>query len=120
MKGRSRLASGQGRNPRGRGSACGCTRAYDSRGDFEAQRLRSLAGPAARNVMSRKTVMPARSSATPLFGGSALIQFIVQRARQPLNQLPRRTVDFIGTVEEQITILHQAARSFDIIRIAKG
>jgi hypothetical protein len=30
-----------------------------------AERLRSLAGPAARNVMSRKTVMPARSSATP-------------------------------------------------------
>src|SRR5437016_10058133 len=29
-----------------------------------AERLRSLAGPAARNVMSRKTVMPARSSAT--------------------------------------------------------
>src|SRR2546430_5835478 len=26
--------------------------------------IRSLAGPAARNVMSRKTVMPARSSAT--------------------------------------------------------
>jgi hypothetical protein len=31
---------------------------------IEAERLRSLAGPAARNVMSRKTVMPARSSAT--------------------------------------------------------
>src|SRR5262249_47021830 len=30
----------------------------------QAERLRSLAGPAARNVMSRKTVMPARSSAT--------------------------------------------------------
>ena len=29
-----------------------------------AKRLRSLAGPAARNAMSRKTVMPARSSAT--------------------------------------------------------
>src|SRR5262245_61521640 len=29
-----------------------------------AERLRSLAGPAARNVMSRKTIMPARSSAT--------------------------------------------------------
>src|SRR5438094_7407324 len=29
-----------------------------------AERLRSLAGPGARNVMSRKTVMPARSSAT--------------------------------------------------------
>jgi hypothetical protein len=29
-----------------------------------AERLRSLAGPAARNVMSQKTVMPARSSAT--------------------------------------------------------
>jgi hypothetical protein len=28
-------------------------------------------GPAARNVTSRKTVMPARSSATPLFGGLA-------------------------------------------------
>jgi hypothetical protein len=28
--------------------------------DSAAQRLRSLAGPAARNVMSRKTVMPAR------------------------------------------------------------
>jgi hypothetical protein len=29
-----------------------------------SERLRSLAGPAARNVVSRKTVMPARSSAT--------------------------------------------------------
>src|SRR5262249_53285037 len=29
-----------------------------------AERLRSLAGPAARNVVSRKTVMPARSRAT--------------------------------------------------------
>lgn len=33
----------------------------------EAERLRSLAGPAARNAMSRKTVMPARSSATSWF-----------------------------------------------------
>ncbi len=31
----------------------------------QAERLRSLAGPAARNVMSRSTVMPARSSGTP-------------------------------------------------------
>src|SRR5713226_277502 len=29
-----------------------------------AERLRSLAGPAARNLMPRKTVMPARSSGT--------------------------------------------------------
>ena len=33
-----------------------------------AERLRSLAGPVARNGMSRKTVMPARSSATSWFG----------------------------------------------------
>ena len=29
------------------------------------ERLRSLAGPAARNMMSRKTIIPARSRATP-------------------------------------------------------
>src|SRR5207237_7418276 len=37
-----------------------------------AERLRSLAGPAARNTMSRKTVMPARSSATSWFAGIRL------------------------------------------------
>src|SRR4029453_8814175 len=36
-----------------------------------AERLRSLAGPAARNGMSRKAEMPARSSATP--GSSRLL-----------------------------------------------
>ena len=33
-----------------------------------AERSRSLAGPAARNAVTRETVMAARSSATPLFG----------------------------------------------------
>jgi RNA polymerase sigma-70 factor (ECF subfamily) len=40
---------------------------HRARGSSDAttyERLRSLAGPAARNVMSRKTVMAARSSAT--------------------------------------------------------
>ncbi|MEI7686089.1 MAG: hypothetical protein WCL32_13775, partial [Planctomycetota bacterium] len=45
---------------------------------------------------------------------SALIQFIVQRARKSLNQGPRGTVDCIGIVEEQFAILHQTTRSFDI------
>src|SRR5262245_13027887 len=38
-----------------------------------AERLRSLAGPAVRNVVSGKTVMPARSSATLLFGGCSIM-----------------------------------------------
>src|SRR5262245_28898906 len=36
-----------------------------------SEQMRSLAGPAARNVMSRKTVMSARSSAMAWFGASA-------------------------------------------------
>jgi hypothetical protein len=40
----------------------------------EAERLRSLAGPAARHVMPRTILMPARSSATPLFGGDSVLE----------------------------------------------
>src|SRR5262249_40955729 len=51
-----------GNREREQGSSDSCTERKETAGAFAAERLRSLAGPAARNVMSRKTVMPARSS----------------------------------------------------------
>ena len=45
------------------------------------ERLRSLAGPAARNVMSRQTVMPARSSATLCYPAIRRCSFSLQPCR---------------------------------------
>ena len=68
-----RAKVGPGRWPQKR-TATGIAAVRPSPDPLSAERLRSLAGPAARNVMSRKTVMPARSSAT-LCSASLLLWF---------------------------------------------
>src|SRR5262249_42326017 len=64
------------------GPASTPARTWPPHGIVPVDRLRSLVGPAARKVMSRKTVMPARSSAT--LGYPAIRRCSLSLAGSPL------------------------------------